>query len=183
MNKRKQILKVSAELFHKYGYNGVGLSSVIKEAKIPKGSFYYYFDSKEYLLLEVIQYFIDETIDLFNSFPKSIEGIKGFFSAYFGRYEELGFTRGCPIGNFALELADVNEKVKCRLNTWVQFLEKEITGILIEEGFKEDNAVSSSSFIVSAFEGVLLKAKIEKQRKAIDEFNYYIFNVILKNYY
>lgn len=179
MDKREKIIKISADLFHKYGYNRVGLSTILNEAKIPKGSFYYYFKSKEDLLIAVINYFVDETIMMFNSFPKSIKGLFSFFNAYFDLFESLSFTRGCPIGNFALELSDTNENARVCLNKWTAFLEKEIKTILIKENFDINEAIALSSFIVSAFEGVMLKAKIEKTKKTLNEFNYFIFNKLL----
>lgn len=180
MDKRENIIKISSDLFHKYGYNNVGLSQILKEVEIPKGSFYYYFSSKEDLLIEVIQYFINETITIFNSFPKTIKGMYGFFNAYFDRFESLGFTRGCPIGNFALELSDLNEKARQCLLSWTQFMEKEITQILILENHETKEAEKLASFVVSAFEGVILKAKIEKSKKSLEEFNYFIFRDLLK---
>jgi len=180
MDKREKIIKISSDLFHKYGYNSVGLSTILKEAGLPKGSFYYYFSSKEDLLIEVIRYFIHETIAIFNSFPKTMNGIFNFFNAYFDRFESLGYTRGCPIGNFALELSDVNENARLCFIDWTDFLENEIKQVLIEEKFGVEEASKLSSFIISAFEGVLLKAKIEKSKKPLGEFNYFIFKNLLK---
>jgi TetR/AcrR family transcriptional repressor of nem operon len=179
MDKREKIISISSDLFHKYGYNSVGLSAILKAVELPKGSFYYYFSSKEDLLIEVIRYFINETIAIFNRFPKSIKGLFGFFQAYFDRFESLGYTRGCPIGNFALELSDVNERARQCIMGWTQFLEKEVEQILIEEKFEAGEAASLSSFIVAAFEGVMLKAKIEKSNKSLEEFNYFIFKNLL----
>lgn len=180
MNKREKIIKISSDLFHKYGYNNVGLSAILKEAELPKGSFYYYFSSKEDLLIEVIRYFVNETIVIFNSFPRTTKGLFGFFNAYFDRFESLGYTRGCPIGNFALELSDVNENARQCLICWTQFLEKEIKQLLIEEQFDAEEAAQLSSFIVAAFEGVMLKGKIEKSKKSLEEFNYFIFRNLLR---
>lgn len=179
MDKKEQIIKVSSELFHKYGYNSVGLSAILKEVGLPKGSFYYYFSSKENLLIEVVHYFVNETIALFNSFPRTIQGLYGFFNAYFDRFKSLGYTRGCPIGNFTVELSDINENVRLSLSSWSEFLEKNIEAILIEEKYEVDQAAKISSFIISAFEGVLLKARIEKNKKPLEEFNYFIFKNIL----
>lgn len=37
-----------------------------------------------------------------------------------------------------------------------------------------------ASFIVSAFEGALLKSKLEKCNKPLMEFNYFVFDILLK---
>ena len=180
MDKREKIIQISSDLFHKYGYNSVGLSAILKEVGLPKGSFYYYFSSKEDLLIEVIRYFINETIGIFNSFPKTIKGLFEFFDAYFKRFESFGYTRGCPIGNLALELSDVNDNARQCIISWVQFLETEIEQILIKERFDAGEAAKLASFIVAAFEGVILKVKIEKSKKSLEEFNYFIFENLLR---
>lgn len=181
MNSREKIILVSAELFHKYGYNSVGLSKILKEANIPKGSFYHYFENKETLLQEVIQHFVNETIAIFQRYPDTIQGLHDFFNAYFDRFESLNFTRGCPIGNFALELSDVNNNARMQFLEWTIYLDENIKQVLVKEKIVLQEATKLSSFIVAAFEGALLKAKIEKSRKSLEEFNYYIFNKLLKN--
>jgi TetR/AcrR family transcriptional repressor of nem operon len=44
---RSQILTTGRRLTAQQGYTGVGLSPLLKEAGVPKGSFYHYFASKE----------------------------------------------------------------------------------------------------------------------------------------
>lgn len=179
MNKREEIIGISAELFHKYGYNSVGLKKILDTANVPKGSFYHYFKSKEHLLMEVINFFIEEMFSILEQFPQTVDGLESFFNAYFDRYESLNFTRGCPIGNFALELSDVNEGARDSMEKWANRLKEHIQKILVSEGYEIDESESLASFMISSFEGVLLKAKIEKNRKPLDEFTKFIFNKIL----
>jgi AcrR family transcriptional regulator len=44
------VLHTSRYLFNKYGFQKVGVDRIIESAKIPKGSFYNYFHSKERLI-------------------------------------------------------------------------------------------------------------------------------------
>lgn len=44
------VLHTSRYLFNKYGFQNVGVDRIIESAKIPKGSFYNYFHSKERLI-------------------------------------------------------------------------------------------------------------------------------------
>lgn len=180
LNTKEKIIAVSADLFHQYGYHHVGIASILKAAEVPKGSFYYYFSSKEDLLIEVIKFFDNETFKIFDSFEASIKGLTDFFGAYFERFESLEFKRGCPFGNFALELSDVNEEARQYLKKWTDRLSSEIAKILITSNqLEEKEAQKLASFIVSAFEGVIAKAKIEKTRDALDEFNYFIFQKLI----
>lgn len=181
VNKKEMIIVAAADMIHQYGYNNVGIKKILDETKIPKGSFYYYFDSKEDLGMNVIEFYINETKKLFSMFDKNITGLKNFFRCYFKKFEEFGCKRGCPIGNLVLELSDINENFRLKLLEWSAFLEKEIYEILKNSDLENNiDAKSFSSFIISNFEGALLKAKLEKSLKPIDEFNYYIFEVLLK---
>lgn len=57
-DKKKLLLKTGKEVFATHGFTNVGLTELLKKAGIPKGSFYYYFSSKEEYGVEVIQYYI-----------------------------------------------------------------------------------------------------------------------------
>ena len=58
--KRKQeLLKIAYEMFLTKGYENTSVDEIISEAGIAKGTYYYYFDSKEHMLEEVIGMMID----------------------------------------------------------------------------------------------------------------------------
>ncbi len=48
---REKILKAAVALFHEFGYNGTSVQDIVREADVPKGSFYNYFKSKEELAI------------------------------------------------------------------------------------------------------------------------------------
>ena len=56
-NTREEIIRKGAELIHAQGFKATGLQQVLQTAGIPKGSFYFYFKSKEDFGLEIIDYF------------------------------------------------------------------------------------------------------------------------------
>jgi TetR/AcrR family transcriptional regulator, transcriptional repressor for nem operon len=53
---RDDIIRVGLEILGEKGFNSCGIDAVLKTAKIPKGSFYYYFPSKEEFGLAVLDY-------------------------------------------------------------------------------------------------------------------------------
>lgn len=181
MKKKEEIVSIAAELIHEYGYNNIGIKKILDKADIPKGSFYHYFKSKEDLALCVIEYHIENTKKIFSQFDQSIEGLKVFFDIFFQRLEEMEYKRGCPIGNLILELVDLKESFRIKLLEWNSFLEDEIAKILEKSNVKtEIDYKKMASFIISSFEGAIMKAKLEKTREPIDEFNYYVFEYLLK---
>jgi AcrR family transcriptional regulator len=54
---KTELIKVGMELLGTHGYNVTGISAVLKRAKIPKGSFYHHFESKEEFGMETIEAF------------------------------------------------------------------------------------------------------------------------------
>ena len=58
--KRKQeLLQIAYRMFISRGYENTSVDEIIEEAGIAKGTFYYYFETKEQLLEEVIGMMID----------------------------------------------------------------------------------------------------------------------------
>jgi len=48
------LIKVATELFMRKGYSKTTVNDIVREAKVSKGGFYTYFDSKESLFFEII---------------------------------------------------------------------------------------------------------------------------------
>ncbi len=81
--KRKQeLLEIAYRLFITKGYENTSVDEIIAEAGIAKGTYYYYFESKEQTLEEVIGMMIDKEIEAAGSIldvsvpvPQKIVGI------------------------------------------------------------------------------------------------------------
>lgn len=63
-NERKQeLLKITYNMFLIKGYDNTSIDDIINEAQIAKGTYYYYFESKEQALEEVINMMINEEVE------------------------------------------------------------------------------------------------------------------------
>jgi TetR/AcrR family transcriptional repressor of nem operon len=51
---KERILTAAQSLIEQRGYSALGVAEICKAAGVPKGSFYYFFDSKEELALAVL---------------------------------------------------------------------------------------------------------------------------------
>lgn len=179
MNKKDMIVEIAADIIHKYGYNNIGIKQILDEANIPKGSFYHYFKSKEDLAISVIDYHIKLTKMTFDNCEYNLEGLRKFFAFYFNKYNEFNYCRGCAIGNLILELADIKESFREKLYEWIELVETEIYKRLENSNINMDKKIAAS-MLVSYFEGVILKVKVEKNPKSLEEFNYFVFDLLLK---
>lgn len=72
MDTKSRILETAFNLFLEKGFAGVSLNEVIKASDITTGGFYYHFDSKDALMVAVIEKYV------FNYFKSTIEQIKRY---------------------------------------------------------------------------------------------------------
>ena len=183
------ILEIGTDLILKNGYNNIGLNKILEAANIPKGSFYYYFKSKEDFGIQVIKFYSENSLTFLNGYltdaskePK--ERIISFFEDMQKVYVDKEFKEGCLLGNSSLELSDMSEafsnSVAYELNKWQDCFE-----LCIKEGQdantikKEESAKDMSDFILTTWEGSLLRMKSSKNTDSIATFIKFLKKYIL----
>jgi len=117
---RDILLEAGKKTFLEKGYNNSGIEAILQAAGVPKGSFYYYFESKEDFGLKVLDRFAtcyDETLGQFlgdTSVPP-LDRLRNYFEAVCVRLESDQCRKGCLIGNLSQEMADRSETFRARL--------------------------------------------------------------------
>lgn len=176
----QHILRVGTDLIHKHGYNSVGLNSILEKAEVPKGSFYYYFKSKEDFGLQAIDHYAQESTEFMESFledekysPKS--RILRLFRTANTLYKKQEYSQGCLLGNCSLELAGQNiafaEKVSQHFEIWQALFEKTISVGQQSGDIASDTPPSDlAHFILNSWEGALVRMKSSKNSKPMDLF-------------
>ena len=142
-------------------------------------SFYYYFRSKEDFGLQVIDLYAGvmfQTLRTNMDVPgqPAIEGIRKFFREMTEGANANGYP-GCPLGNMSQEMGDVNEVFRTKLNEIFGRLERELSGYLRKaqtagEVFDEVNPEQAAVFLVSSWEGALLRMKLTRDTVPFDIF-------------
>ena len=113
---RARLVDSALYLFWLQGYAATGVAEILSHANVRAGSFYYFFKTKESLLLAVLQRYI-ETLDLIVTGPvfaetaDPIERIFGILEFYRRNLIRTGCTYGCPIGRLALEIPEQQKEV------------------------------------------------------------------------
>ncbi len=182
---RDSLLAVGQELFIKSSFNSVGLNDILREAGIPKGSFYHYFASKEDFGLQVVEHYARQNLVeleeiLSDSSLSQYEQLKSFFAGSIKHYDDIEFCQGCLMANLSQELADVNEKLRCKINELSRLLVDRIALCLAEMDTSELNLGHLSSddaaqVLMNSWQGAVMKMKMEKNRSALDVFMKFFF--------
>ena len=64
--RKKMLLKIAYDMFLTNGYENTSVDEIIEKAQIAKGTYYYYFKSKEQMLEEIIDMMIDNETKMEN---------------------------------------------------------------------------------------------------------------------
>jgi TetR/AcrR family transcriptional repressor of nem operon len=171
-NTREEIIRKGAELIHAQGFNATGLQQILQAAGIPKGSFYFYFKSKEDFGLAIIDYFNTIISAIFTRYlsDKKISPLKRLeklFEYFEAAFQKSGYSLGCPIGNLSLELADTNERLRVHLEGVIETRIRQIE-LCLQEAKRDKslpanlNTADTARFIFHGFEGAILHMKVVK---------------------
>ncbi|WP_237274431.1 TetR/AcrR family transcriptional regulator [Tenacibaculum ovolyticum] len=183
------ILEIGTDLILKNGYNNVGLNKILEAADIPKGSFYYYFKNKEDFGIQVIKYYSENSLIFLRSYltdssknPK--ERLLIFFSDMQNIYTDKDYREGCLLGNCSLELSDVSDafssSVAAELDKWQDcFIQCIQEGQNLGVIKNKESAAVLSDFVLTAWEGALLRMKSSKNSNSITNFINYLEKYIL----
>lgn len=67
--KRQRIFQAAITEFASHSYKEASINRIIKEAQIPRGSFYQYFDGKEDLFFHIFEQISKEKVELYQNYP------------------------------------------------------------------------------------------------------------------
>lgn len=188
---KTHILEMGAQIVHQKGFNATGIQEVLNAAAVPKGSFYFYFKSKEEFGLQLIDYFsdflfskMDELLNADNVAP--LNKLWNYFEWFLVYFEQNNFTGGCPIGNLAQEMGDLNDSFREKLKPVFDKMKANIAQCLEEAQQKGDlspalDIFNLSDFIVSSWQGALLQMKVMKNTAPVRNFERIVFDSLLKS--
>jgi TetR/AcrR family transcriptional repressor of nem operon len=169
---REEIIRKGAELIHAQGFKATGLQQILQTTGVPKGSFYFYFKSKEDFGLEIINYFDAAISKAFTQYLTDkkvppMRRLENLFDYYEASFQKSSAALGCPIGNLSLELADTNERLRKHLAAVIEKLIAQIEACLKEAKHDKSlsaglNTADTANFIFHGFEGAILHTKVVK---------------------
>lgn len=184
---RDHLISTGLKLLHARGFHACGVQDITEAAEVPKGTFYTHFDSKERFGADVLGRYWEQRASraqtiLSDESRSPLERLKAYFAS---KAQVTGpFDKGCMIGNFSAEMAADSRLVRDRLGAvfaaWTQMLatcirEAQSAGELRPELDPDTIA----AFLIDAFEGSVLRTKVDRDPTALKRFETIVFSVIL----
>jgi TetR/AcrR family transcriptional repressor of nem operon len=183
-NTREEIIRKGAELIHSQGYKATGIQQILDVVGVPKGSFYFYFKSKDDFGRAVIDHFTETIGAIFTGYLRDtritpLARLNKLLNNYESAFKRSGATLGCPIGNLSLELADANEELRKCLQVAVEGCIAQIEFCLEEAKHSgqlpsEMNTADTARLIFHGLEGAILHMKVVKSIEPIRTFRRYL---------
>jgi TetR/AcrR family transcriptional repressor of nem operon len=177
---RERILAAGADLFGRRSYASIGVAEICAAAGVPKGSFYYFFPSKQALALEVVdrhwEWQRGEWTRILSTPTPVVQRLRELFVATAEMQSEAlkgtGAVVGCLFGNLALEVSAQDDPVRGRLQ---EIFEEQID--IVARALREAEAAGeltlgdareSAKAIVAQIEGLVLFAKLYNDPGQLD---------------
>jgi TetR/AcrR family transcriptional repressor of nem operon len=186
---RETLLEAGRRVFLARGYNHAGIDTILNEAGVPKGSFYYYFPSKEGFGLEVLNRFaechgadLDRILGDANLRP--LDRLRKLVEATCSRLESQQCRNGCLVGNLSQEMADQSEAFRARLDEIFRGWSARYASCLAEaqaagEIAAELDVNELAEFLLNSWQGAVLRAKTTRSTAPLRTFLNVIFGFVL----
>jgi TetR/AcrR family transcriptional repressor of nem operon len=186
---RDQLLATGLQVLHARGFHATGVQDIAEAAEVPKASFYSHFPSKEAFGADVLgRYWEGRASDaatiLGDQTRTPMDRLRAYFTGKTTRGPSATFDRGCLIGNFSAELAGDSRLIRDRLAAvfaaWGTLLAGCIREAQADGSLRQDlDPNETAAFLIDAYEGAVLRTKVDRNGAALERFQTTIFSLIL----
>ncbi|MFF0291218.1 TetR/AcrR family transcriptional regulator [Streptomyces sp. NPDC005262] len=169
---REKILGAAHSLIELRGYSALGVAEICETAGVPKGSFYYFFESKEALALAVIdeQWALQRSdwARILESDAQPLQRMRQLCeeteAEQLAGQQSCGTVSGCMFGNLTLEMSNRTEAVRRRLQQIFDDQVAMVEAVITEAHERGEVTVSdtreAARSVAAQLEGQVLFAKL-----------------------
>ncbi|MBX2828903.1 MAG: TetR/AcrR family transcriptional regulator [Flavobacteriaceae bacterium] len=175
---KEEILDTGYHVLRKNGYHGVGINEILKEAGIPKGSFYNFFKSKEDFAIQVMEHHAMDQGNWITRFFEEAKGtpinnLKSFYETLIALNESDAYSSGCLINVISNEVGRTHDSIAHCANDcflgWINIISREIKkGQDAGEIRKDYSALEIAEYLHSGSYGAFSRMKVTRSRVYLD---------------
>lgn len=169
---RQRLVEAAAALLQRQGFHATGLAEIVAESGAPRGSLYFHFPGgKEELACaaleasgarwrEVLEAVIGAAADPGEAVAAACRFLGEGLAA-------SGYVEGCPLATVGLEASASSEPVRATIarhyDAWIERIEARF----VAAGGELRGARRLATFTLSAIEGALLLAKVQRSSRPL----------------
>ena len=175
---REALIQTGITQISTHGYHGTGIKQILDEVKVPKGSFYNFFASKEALVAEVIKAYSDEMHQQLHAFIQGkgseLSIGKQLLAIHKFALEKVvnsDFQQSCLIGSLSTEVTVNSTACTTQLTLatqrWMTFLTERIIVGQQQREFRDDlHAEQLANLYWATWQGTFIKLHMNKDCNA-----------------
>lgn len=189
---REALIAEGIEQLSMYGYHGTGIKQILDEVKVPKGSFYNFFASKEAFVAEVINEYSQELLQQLNDFLQHTnaklspsEQLRSIYQYSLGKYAESQCQKTCLVGAMAVEIGSESQLCQSAMQraveTWLDVFTSIFSRAQSANEMRNDLSPQQlASVYWSTWEGALLKMKMTANTQTAADTMELMLGILLK---
>lgn len=174
---RSRILSEGRALVLASGFGGLGLTELLNASGVPKGSFYYYFTSKEAFGCEMLNDYVSDYLTALDAIiarpePAAVR-MNSFFSAAL-ESDAGSMADRCLVVKLAAEIADLSDDMRQILDEGVAAVCNRLAQ-LIRQGTEDGSIIpqhdpgSAAALLYSQWLGAAIIAKLSRRPGALEQ--------------
>lgn len=177
---RETLIRSGTAVLTEQGFAAAGIDGILKQVGVPKGSFYYYFDSKESFgqaLIENYASFFAHKLDKFllDNALDPLQRIQAFVDDAVRGMARYNFTRGCLVGNLGQEVANLPVNFRQLLLNILHLWEQRISECLSEAQHQgvlslQADCDALAAYFWAGWEGAVMRAKLNGNADPLHNF-------------
>jgi len=177
---RAELIRSGLAHLTEIGFTASGLDQILKKVGVPKGSFYFYFPSKEafgHAVLSSYANYFAHKLDshLLDSSFTPMQRIRNFVEDAKQGIARHQFKRGCLVGNLGQEVDLLPESFRPVLIATFQSWQQRVAICLREAQLAEELAVNAdcdalAEFFWIGWEGAISRARLEQSTRPLDKY-------------
>lgn len=128
----RRIVRVAHDLFSRFGFDGVGIATIMKAAGLTQGGFYCHFADKDDLITQASKLGFELELQTWNSVAagEKVEKLYALIDHYLPEVNELEQSRNCPlvclVGDAARAPKSVAAVFSSGMDSYLEFLDSEV---------------------------------------------------------
>ncbi|NMH89199.1 TetR/AcrR family transcriptional regulator [Flavivirga algicola] len=183
------LLEKGMEILWSKGYNGTSVNDIVKAADVPKGSFYFYFESKEDFAVKAINKYFDTHLVTAREMlgDKSVTPKQRLIDFYEFRVDVLKNNLNCQMGcmacNLASEMAEHNENIRTAILVKEETMLSIIADVIKEAQELGEVKINMEAYVIATFiedagKGSMISMKEKQSAEPIDNFMAMVKNIL-----